>query len=139
LYRLFVVNKQDPNPRLFSSAPFFVFSYATSQWAGSPFRPLVKVSDVQIGAGTEPDSNAAPDVELLKYLVLPMVQVCRVPPAHLARTTPVDLSRLPISYHQNSRPNASGKQRKFVKIDGFCSESAVLADSRSNAFEPLVR
>jgi hypothetical protein len=124
LYRLFVVNKQDPNPRLFSSAPFFVFSYATSQWAGSPFRPLVKVSVLEVTAGSEPDSNAAPNVKLLKYLVLPWCRSAGCPPAHLGRTTPIDLNRLPISGHQNSRPNASGKQRKFVKIEGFCSESA---------------
>jgi hypothetical protein len=124
LYRFLIVDKQDPDTRLFSSAPFFVFSYATSQWAGSPFRPLVKVSDLQIRAGSEPDSNALPDLKLLKRLVLPW---CWLPGSHERTSTELSLSARigqPISGHQNSRPNASGKQRKFVKIAGFCPESA---------------
>jgi hypothetical protein len=36
------------------------------------------------------------------------------------------------SSHQNSRPNASGKQRKFVKIEGFCSEKRDQPDEPSS-------
>jgi hypothetical protein len=124
LYRFFIVDKQDPDTRLFSSAPFFVLSYATSQWAGSPFRPLVKISDLQIRAGSEPDSNTLPDLKLLKRLVLPW---CRLPDSQERTSTELSLSSrigCLFSGHQNWRPNASEKQRKFVKIDGFCSESA---------------
>ncbi len=124
MYRFFIVDKQDPDTRLFNCAPFLVFSYATSQWAGSPFRPLVKISDLQIRAGSEPDSNTLSNLKLLKRLVFPW---CRLPGSH--ERTSTELSRSartgrPISGHQNSRLNASGKQRKFVKIEGFCSESA---------------
>jgi len=124
LYRFFIVDKQDPDTRLFSSAPFFVFSYATSQWAGSPFRPLVKVSDLQIRAGSEPDSNTLSNLKLLKRLVLPW---CRLPGSHERTSTELSLSArigCLFSGHQNWRPNASEKQRKFVKIEGFCSARA---------------
>ena len=124
MYRFFIVDKQDPDTRLFSSAPFFVFSYAKSQWAGSPFRPLVKVSDLQIRAGSEPDSNTLSNLKLLKRLVL---RWCRLPGSHERTSTQLSLSAR-IGYlfsgHQNSRPNASGKQRKVIKIEGFCSGSA---------------
>ena len=124
MYRFFIVDKQDPDTRLFSSAPFFVFCYATSQWAGSPFRPLVKVSDLQIRAGSEPDSNTLSNLKLLKRLVLPW---CRLPGSHERTSTELSLSArigCLFSGHQNWGPNASEKQRKFVKIEGFCSGSA---------------
>ena len=96
MYRFFIVDEQDPDTRLFSSAPFFVFSYATSQWAGSPFRSLVKISDLQIRAGSERDSNTLPNLKLLKRLVLPWLQVAGFPTSAPLLTVPISANRLPI-------------------------------------------
>lgn len=83
-----------------------------------------KGSGLHIRAGSEPDPNTSPNVKLLKHLVLPWRSSIGLPPAATSSEI-FAIGRIGHMFlgFQNSRPNASGKQRKFVKIDGFCFES----------------